>query len=222
MRLKRCRLAIAPLAALVVGAIALDLGTPVSLAAPAAHQNHPVRFGYKITWYAVKACAPSKVIATLRLADARPSAWTPALHAMEGYDFDAEHTVLVAPIDGWTLAVGDKLGGSPNVDGETPLAPLAALSKACGDAQLYGSNRDHDWYLWSHAVNGKVVRAYEIDGSIGETLHDLGKRTREERGVNFLAPSENDVARIAGKWSIDPTKIDESQIVPQSYVARQP
>ena len=203
----------------IIASIAIVL---FGMSSAAAHQNHPVRFGYKITWYAVKSCAPAKVIGVLHLSSAKPSSWTAALLAMQGYDSEAPHTVLVAPYKGWTLAVGDKLAGSTAVDAQTRLEPLKALSNACGEAQLYASNRDHDWYMWSRAVNGKVLRAYEYDGSIGETLHDLGKHTREERGVNFTAPSEDDVTRIAGKWSIDPSKIDESESVPQSFVARQP
>ncbi len=190
--------------------------------AAGATVHHPLPFGYKTTWYAAKNCAPATVIRSLHLSDARLGSWSAALSAMDGNDFDALHTVLVAPIDGWTLAVGDKLAGSTAVDAETPLKPLVALSSVCGEAQLYASNRDHDWYMWSRAVNGKVLRAFEFDGSIGETLHDLGKHTREERGVNFVAPTESDVVRIAGKWSIDPTKIRGSQDVPQPYIARQP
>ena len=205
-----------------ISLIILFVGLATTSAQAAAPPNHPVRFGYKITWYAAKSCAPEKVIAALRLSDPKPSSWAAALHAMDGNDFDARHTVLVAPLDGWTFAIGDKLAGSTEVAQETPLGPLRALSKACGEAQLYGSDRDFDWYLWSRAVNGKVVRAYEYTSSNGETLHDLGERTREEQGVNLIAPTEADVVKIAGRWSVDPTKIDERSVVPQSFVARMP
>ena len=95
------------------------------------------------------------------------------------------------------------------------------------EVQYYFSSPDVDFLGWARVIEGKIVRAFAI-GDEG-VLWNRGKPTREEkatglklfelRGVRgrrgdaggeiVLYPTEEHVFHLAGKWSLDPTRVDK-------------
>jgi hypothetical protein len=118
-------------------------------------------------------------------------------------------------IRGWVFVVGFGVA-TPGAAGKaaTPVKLLTSLSRRFGEAQFYGSMRIDDAYAWARASRGRLVRAFEYDGSEGVTLLDVGAKTPAERSIDLHPPGEEDVLHVAGAWSVDPTKIDESLTTP--------
>jgi len=109
---------------------------------------------------------------------------------------------------------------------------MIELSRKFGEAQFFGSMRTSDVSIWARASKGKLVRLfYEGDGS----RRVQGNETDEEKalGLNFfdasspeakqpgywqrkdlVYPDEEYVLRIAGKWSVDPSKLNQMGLPP--------
>ncbi len=85
------------------------------------------------------------------------------------------------------------------------------------------------------AQRGTVIRLYGYSGNRGETIADIGNQTDAEASLGFrffderspeasdpqidywaqedLAfPYEGHVIQLAGRWSIDPTTLDEREV----------
>ena len=64
-------------------------------------------------------------------------------------------------------------------------------------------------------INGKVVREYvNLDGKV---LANRGEISPDEKRLGIVFndakfPDEQDVANLAGSWSIDPTTLDELKL----------
>ncbi len=91
---------------------------------------------------------------------------------------------------------------------------ISSLAKEFPDVQYYGTHRIVEYHGWLCAKNGKIVRRYAYLGDQGVILCDEGERTEEEKKLGFAFdeskfPSENDVMKIAGAWSINPATLDE-------------
>ena len=86
-------------------------------------------------------------------------------------------------------------------------------------------------------MDGRVVRAYGWLGERGEVLEDVGPRTPEEEELGFWfvdrttvegdwegveMPGEDDVMRIAGRWSINPQEVDAYPSVGIGFLGDQP
>jgi hypothetical protein len=193
-------------------------------------EDASMHFGIKTTWLAVRDRTGREVAEALKLAGVQDMAWD------EGVDRAYEHGVFVTPaVRGWTLAHG-RLDLLPLPYG--PVDPdflpwIAALSKQLGTVQLFANERGWSHHAWVSAVNGEVVRAFAIsDGAIPLFLGAVTPAERElGRGVRTYTtadlevwdeadwdawyaqtPSEFDVLRLAGRWSVDPTKIEVSGI----------
>jgi hypothetical protein len=186
-----------------------------------ASPNHPISFGYKTAWYAVRSCDPQKVATTLGLTDIRSVTWEAGFNAIAKEEdtfinsSDLKTTFVSPPVNGWTLAVGLALLKNANAhSSQIPTKMLKRLSEVCHEAQFYASYRIVDAYTWSRAKNGAIIRAYEYVGSEGETLTNIGPTTLAERGINFEFPDEDDVLKVAGAWSVDPSKLDETISTP--------
>jgi hypothetical protein len=183
--------------------------------------NHPISFGYKTAWFAVHSCEPQKVASSLGLTDISSATWKAGFDAIDNEEanFTATSnfkTVFVTPsLSGWTFAIGFALLKNVKAHSSAlPISTLKKLSEICGQAQFYASYRVVDWYAWSLAKNGTIVRAYEYSGSEGETLSDVGALTPVEKGINFQALDEDGVLKIARAWSIDPSNLNESITTP--------
>lgn len=189
-----------------------------------------MRFGIKTTWLAVRGRSGQEVAEALGLVDVRPVPWD------EGVGRSYDRGVFVTPmVRGWTLAHGRHdllaLPYGPSDPGFLPW--IVALSTRLGDLQLFANERGWAHHAWVSAVNGVVVRAFAISdgamplfvGAVTPAERELGRglRTYTVEDVSVWGepewdawyaqtPSEFDVLRLAGRWSVDPHEIDESEV----------
>jgi hypothetical protein len=115
------------------------------------------------------------------------------------------------------------------------LAILQSLSQRYGEAQYFATHRVVDYHVWTKYAYGSETRAFAYLGERGETLVDRGEKTPGEVELGYdyynekspLAetdeywqredlcyPRESHVMEVAGKWSINPTLLDESDADP--------
>jgi hypothetical protein len=122
--------------------------------------------------------------------------------------------------------------------GDPPFLPfLEGLSERFDEVQYFGTHRVVNYHAWAKAVDGRVVRAYGWLGERGEVLLDVGPKTVEEEALAFRfvdrttaegdwedreTPDEEDVMRIAGRWSINPQEVDAYLSVGTGYLGQQP
>jgi hypothetical protein len=184
-------------------------------------------FGYKTAWFAVRSTNVNAVAEALQLGEPQPANWQYGVwHSGEPDDY----AIFVSPpVNGWILAVGVPI--LFEADGHATQR-MIELSRQFGEVQLFASMRISDAYVWARAKNGQLVRRfYEGDGDRSET----GAQTEEERelGQKFFdagSPEAKDpgywkrkdlvfldeqyVLKVAGKWSVDPSKLDELGLAP--------
>jgi hypothetical protein len=178
-------------------------------------------FGYKTAWLAIRGSDSSVVAAALDLHDLQSANWEYGVwHATE-----ADYRIFITPpVNGWVLAVGIPLLFESDDHQTKRIVPL---SKQFGEAQFFSSMRTSAAYLWARAVRGNVIRVfYEGDG----TRREEGDKTDEEKQLGFrffdasspestepgywqrkdlIHLNEDYVLKVAGKWSIDPSKLDQ-------------
>ncbi|MEU4423580.1 hypothetical protein AB0F81_23375 [Actinoplanes sp. NPDC024001] len=177
-------------------------------------------FGYKIGWLAVPRRAPEEVAAAIGLSEPARVGWA------EGVDGAYDAALFVCPpVAGWTLVAGTTLL-------EASMTPawgtwLARLSEPLGEVQYFGTHRVIEYQAWWRARAGRLVRAFTFLGESGEVLANLGEQTAEEADLGLpyvdpamstdafwdlpglVLPDESHVLALAGRWSIDPTALDE-------------
>lgn len=212
-------------------------------------------FGYKGAWIAAKGIAAEKLAASMRLTGVTKASWQLGLqrsydpHGLKTYDsveavrnaefqFPETSSVFVTPpIDGWTLAVGQRLAffrsfafaRIPQDRYPEKLLPfIEELSKETGGTiQYFFTHRVPETHIWVWAESGRIVRAYGYSGERGEVLFNVGSLTPGEATLRLKLPAtERDLANdakrppdeqtvidVAGKWSVDPTQLDERRDV---------
>jgi hypothetical protein len=185
--------------------------------------DEPIPFGPKSLWVAARAPSAQALAEALELDDLRASNWSSGLAAAEAYP---SHCVFVTPpIRGWILAVGV---GLPD-PGDSALLPrwrslMSAVSQRFGEAWFFGNHRISSYSVWACYVAGRERRLFAYaDGQLiydfGEPLAEevnLVRRRRDlttagsdrERGGAVFEPDEDDVLRLAGACTIDPSTID--------------
>ncbi len=190
-------------------------------------------FGYKTTWIAVKGRHdPEEIAEALGLIEPRPLDW------ITGTDLAYKHGVYVAPrIGGWTLAHGSDglyhTFEAADAYGEARACWLGMLSARLGEVQYFHTHRVSEDHQWAIAIDGDVLREFDCCGMTGE-FHGRGEPTAAERAIGKgthklpedssdwteeewealfkTVPSERDVMRIAGIWSIDPSTLRNEDI----------
>ena len=193
--------------------------------------EHAIAFGYKTIWLAVRTESPRAVVEALG-GKSRPATWREGLAETTG--------LFVTPsIDGWVLVTGN-LEAADTTDPSTALSLPKALSTGLAtEVQYFGTHRLVEWHSWARVVRGEVVRAYGYVGESGKTLFVVGKATVDELALNFdffderspdasnagywertdlRYPGEEDVMRIAGRWSVDPTTLGERGALGRGWV----
>lgn len=175
-----------------------------------------VGFGHKQAWLAVRDGAAKSVSAALGLRDLGPVAWRDGIDLAYLTD---DRLVLTPPLPGarnsrWILVSGRwLLRGYPTEE-------VVALSDRLDtEVQLFATYRVAEMHRWIRAVNGVLVRAFGFVGETGEVTEWRGDPDDVERSIG-LPPSpdgdpdilvgEEDVLRIAGAWSVDPSRLSDT------------
>lgn len=170
-----------------------------------------VGFGGKQAWLAVRDGDPSAIIAALGLRDLGTVRWR------DGIDLAhlADDRVGVTPAlpgardEHWTLAVGRWfLLVTPD---------LPELSKVLDtEVQFFATHRVTESHRWQRAAHGNLIRAFGYVGQTGEITTWRGDPDPAERDaglpgtiddVTSVLVAEQDVLRMAGTWSLDPTTL---------------
>ena len=171
----------------------------------------PVPFGYKMAWIAVKAEELTDVVTYLKLQNSRPASWSRGIEL--AYERNAKVVFVAPPIEGWVLIVGWSVAS----DAEPVKSfynTTEKMSSLFSEVQAFASHRVVEYHLWMLARHGHVVRSFAYVGDRGELLDNKGTLTETEQKLVFfkepqerLHPNEKDVMRVAGGWSIDPSKL---------------
>lgn len=142
------------------------------------------------------------------------------------------------PIDGWILVVCIALpdfGSQRQPDGsqrqpDTLTTWISNVSRKLDTVvQFFGTHRVVEYHSWCWSERGKIVRAYGYLGESGETIIDVGDQSLAEQALGFrffderkadgndywnrkdlCFPNEKRVMQLAGKWSVDPSSLEES------------
>jgi hypothetical protein len=192
-----------------------------------ATPDRPIPFGYKMAWLAIPASDPAKVAQSLPVENLESANWlTGRWAAYEGRLF------VTPAVRGWVFVVCFKLPSLGEHNHEQAFKNLMqSLSREFGEAQHFATHRVVEFHAWARYANGAEVRAFAYLGERGETLVDRGARTPGEVELNYnyfdersplidtevywgrgdlTYPDEQQVMEVAGKWSVNPTLLDES------------
>lgn len=187
-------------------------------------KDHPIDFGYKTVWIAVKTGNKERIVEILGLKNIQSSNWK------SGIETAYDNGVFITPqIGKWTLAVGIKLINNNDLENINKLEKtINKLSDEFGEAQSFGTHRVVEYHHWMKSVNGKITRVYSYIGESAESIKVFGDLTEPEIGLNlfnsFSKEAKSDeywnredldyadeelVMKIADNWSVNPTKLTE-------------
>ena len=176
----------------------------------------PMPFGYKMAWYAVKTTNSQAVADALNLKSQHSANWKDGFkEAYNGSD-----AFVSPPVSGWVFVVGTPIFPDLKpVPEEKCLTRLKALSQQFGEAQLFATHRGVSSHGWAKAVDGNLSRAFGFDGDKEQDVWGVGKQTEEEVSLGFKfsaekPPDEEDVMKLAGRWSVNPQNNDKLQVAP--------
>jgi hypothetical protein len=188
--------------------------------------DRPHPFGLRMAWLAIRTRDTARVAQVLGLEILETANWRTGIGTVYDDRLGPSHVFLSPPVDGWTFVVGLSLPHPVNgnlVDKCTPM--LLDLGAAFADVQVYFSYPPIDFYAWAQVANGRLERAFAIGdegviwnrGKLSRDERSLGLKLFEVRGVRgrkgdaggpmILHPTESHVLNLAGRWSLDPTRI---------------
>ena len=153
--------------------------------------DQPQPFGYKVSWFAVKASDPVSVLDALEFGEGTPANWSSGLAAVYGGSGNDERWVFVSPsLNGWVLAVGSSWP-YPTVEihhdiGKRFDVVFSRLMKRFDDVQFFGSYRVADFAAWARAQNGAPTRSLAWNGSEGQVFMNFGDQTPEEAKLGLV------------------------------------
>jgi hypothetical protein len=201
----------------------------------------PVSFGRKCSWLAIESHNPQAVVAALGLMDVQLSVWKAGINAAyEGLCF------VSPPVRKWILVVSRSLpdvGDQRHPDLCTPF--LLELGEQFREVQFFATYRIVMAHAWARLIDGQLIRQFAwVDGA---KHWNVGEETSEETalGLHFVdssqidwpdddeaadelaetipTPGEDDVLRLAGAWSIDPSRLAEQELPPSiGYIGQFP
>ena len=205
--------------------LAPRLGVGAVKCSAAPDRPHP--FGYKMAWLAVRSTDTSGVIEQLGLFKPQLANWESGLGTIYDDRLGEARVFVSPPVDGWTFVVGLSLPvplGERFHDKASVL--IERLSQRFPEVQYFFTYPLIDTFAWARARDGRIERAFAVGE--GGVVWNRGKTTREElalglkyfelRGVRnrkddaggeiMLHPTESHVLELAGRWGLDPTRID--------------
>lgn len=205
---------------------AVERRLPIRRQPPDATPDRPVRLGYRTAWFAVPAMDPATIAQKLGCGDARPANWRAGVdlsrYAMAAY--------ITPPVRGWSLIVSDEFLALH--DDAAGFVLPRRFSSRFGRAQYFATHGVIELHAWAKAESGTLVRHFAWLGETGRVLANEGRAASEETEFGFadisgltldeatdaLAsrrhPGEEDVMRVAARWSLDPNALDPSDAGP--------
>jgi len=161
--------------------------------------DKPQPFGYKVSWFAVKASNTSAVLNALEFGVATPANWASGLAASSFGASRSDPWVFASPpVSGWVLVVGFWLPYPASIEPQRGFGRkfdvlFSRLMKQFEDVQFFGSYRVVDFAAWARALKGKSVRMFAY--AEGEVFANVGEQTPEEAKLRFanltgLAPPD--------------------------------
>lgn len=204
--------------------------------------DRPAPFGYRMAWLAVRARDPKVVMEALGIGQATPANWNSGIGTVYDEQLGEGHVFISPAVNGWVFVVGLCLpypSSSGFADKFTPL--MVGLGRRFAEVQYFFSYPLIDFFAWARLIDGRLVRAFAV-GDEGIVMNK-GRTTQEERGLGLklfelrgvrgrkgdagaeliLHPTEEHVLRLAQRWSLDPTKLDQMSVAPAlGYIAVAP
>lgn len=198
---------------------------------PRVDPEPPVPFGLKTGWFAVRVDDPADVARTLGLSRPVPVGWAAGMDRVLQRPGKTAEFLVCPPVNGWvTVVTGLHLAPDDPAGRMALLAHLGSLDRRYGAAQHFLSYRVADFVSWLRMDGGQVTRAFGWSGSEGAVLVNHGDTGPDEiaagmpdltgldveaAGAAVLArladdlpgPDEAMPARIAGVWSVDPSRM---------------
>lgn len=169
----------------------------------------PIPFGYKCSWYTVRATEAELLADAFGLKRAAQVNWIKGIEAAyAGFVF------ISPPVKGWTFVVSTHHATSGlETISQTASSMLVKLSSDFGEAQFFATNRVLELHIWAKALHGKLIRAHGYVGESDETFWDEGKAELPEVDIRANI-NEETVMEIARAWSISPTDLDHYEVEP--------
>jgi hypothetical protein len=159
--------------------------------------DEPEPFGFKVSWFAVKASDPTSVLDALQFGEATPANWATGLGAAYGRSHKDDPWVFISPpVNGWVLVVSFSLP-YPTIETHHDIGKrfdvfFSRLMKRFDDVQFFGSYRVVGFVAWARALKGKPVRIFAFGDDVWA---NVGEQTPEEAKLGFanltgLSPSD--------------------------------
>ena len=179
----------------------------------------PLLFDFPSRWLAVKSATPQAVQNALGLHNPTPCSWDQGLARSQDLKL-----FVSPPINGWVLVAGLGLP-DPSDDVDRVFHFILGLSRKVGQVQYFSVNRAVNSHAWVLVDQARVRRAYAWAGA---TLWSQGELTSAEKELAMTCfdygeaspphfpPHEmhrgnvDKVPLLAGRWSVDPTALDQS------------
>jgi hypothetical protein len=171
--------------------------------------DKPEPFGFKISWFAVKATDPAAVLDALEFKEAMPANWASGLAAAYWNAQSRECWAFVSPpVSGWVLVPSSSLP-YPTIETHHDIGRrfdvlFSRLMRRFDDVQFFGSHRGVGFVTWARALNGKPIRIFGFADA--DVFANVGEQTAEEAKLGFvnlsgLSPSDacDEIFRIAGE-----------------------
>ena len=191
-----------------------------------------VGFGHKLAWLAFRDADPRAVMQALTLEDVRESDWKAGVEAAyAGTGTGAGATVFVTPpVDGWVLCAGIPFFRHIGFRLKSPPAFSDVIRRLSGElgteVQFFATHRVSEAHAWGRASRGQIQRAYFYLGERGEVPLNVGEISTEERELgavfsdpersaddeNARFPHEENVMKLAARWSVNPSALDDRDI----------
>ena len=191
-------------------------------------ENAPRMFGYKMSWLAVRTSDTARLLNALGLQNIATAGWSRGVSEIYSEQNGDSAVYVSPPLGEWTLVAGVSLPhplGPSFVDKCSLL--LRRLSSSFGEAQYFFTFPLLDFYAWAKASDGEMLRAFATGdegiiwnrGALTPEEKRLNLRLFELRGVDAgqtdpggattSLPTEAEVLRLAGWWSVDPSQLEQ-------------
>lgn len=176
--------------------------------------NAPVSFGYKMSWITVRSQVIEEVVDSIGLVHPTPANWQEGIESA----YVGKKVFVAPPINGWIAIVGFGTGDFTHPDPVSlSMRRIESASKRFQSSCSFATQRVIEYHHWMRAEDGRVTRCFAYLGERGETISNAGPVTSAERTLRFgnqppdqWVPNEDDVMKIAGAWSYDPSKLNSS------------